>query len=580
VSETQDRWVDETLGRMNLDHKIGQMLVFGFCGPIITPDVVELVRDYHVGGLRVSLKFRSMNLFHDVKPGTTPEQWTLRSLHPPAGMNRDFSFAAPPTHCTPAQYADVLNRLRDLAADRPGGAGLHFTIDQEGSGSDDLICGQKLFPHPMGIAASGRPELAYRVALAVGRQARAVGINMIHSPVLDVNTNPLNPEIGTRAYGDNPEDVTRYALEALRGFDEAGLAATGKHFPGRGESISDAHWGLPVVDLDRKTLEEVHIAPYRALIPAGLPAVMMAHSVYPALGEPKTPASCSAKIVTEYLRGELGFNGVITTDNMMMGGLLQTYELCEAALRTIEAGADLVMLRDESPVRIRIVEKLADAVKTGRLSEGRIDASVRRVLKLRWRMRLADGGGKVDPQKADESICDRDVVATASYAAEKSVLLLRDEAKLLPLPPGRRILLVEQVFPTHRMVNTVDCHPGLLWAEMCRLSDNVASVEIQNVPTEDDRKRVLRRMGEAELIVATNYYYHKAASSNTELVRRMLKAGKSVAVITNTPYEFGAPRDFPTVIAVFNPGGRENLRAAAEVLYGELSPTASLPVAL
>jgi len=578
VSERSDRWVDNLLGAMNMDQKIGQLLVYGFCGPVITPDVVDLVRNYHVGGLRVSLKFRCMNLFHDVKPGTTPEDWTLRSLHLPEGLNRDFSFTSPCTHCTPPQYAETLNRLRDFALDRPGGIPLHFTIDQEGSGSDDLICGQKLFPHPMGIAGSGDEQLAYRVALAVGKQARAVGINMIHSPVLDVNTNPRNPEIGTRSYGDTPKDVTRYAIEALRGFREAGIIATGKHFPGRGESMSDAHWGLPSVDLDLKTLEEIHMAPYLKLIPAGLPAVMVAHSLYPALGAGETPASCSPSVVTQYLRGALGFEGVITTDNMMMGGLLQKYELCEAVLRAIQAGCDLVLLRDESPIRIRIIERLREAVSIGELTEDRIDESVRRILKMRWAMGLSDGGGKVDPDEAQRSVEDEEIARVATEAARRTILLLRDEQDLLPLLPDRKVLLVEQVFPTHQMANDMDAHPGLLWEEMFRLSDNVGSVEINNVPTENDRRRVLRRLDEADIVVSTNYYYHKAASSNTPLVREILKSGKRVIAITNTPYEFGAPRDLPTVMVVFNPGAREHLRAVAETIYGKLTPIASLPV--
>lgn len=580
MSQASDRWADNLLGAMDLNQKLGQLLVFGFCGPVITPDVVELISKYHIGGLRISLKFRSMNLFHDVKPDAEPEQWTLRSLHLPEGRNRDFSFSAPCTHCTARQYAEVLNRLRGLALDRPGSVPLHFTIDQEGSGSDDLICGQKLFPHPMGITAAGDETLAYRVALAIGAQARAVGVNMVHSPVLDVNTNPLNPEIGTRAYSDTADVVTRYALQALRGFTEAGVIATGKHFPGRGESVSDAHWDLPTVDLDLETLRDVHIAPYRELISAGLPAVMVAHSLYPALGDPETPASCSPKVVTEYLRGELGFEGVITTDNMMMGGLLQKYELCEAVIRTLQAGCDLVLLRDESPVRIRIVEKLAEAVQSGLLTEERIDQSVLRILQMRWSMGLADDGGKVDLDKAAQSVSDGQIAEVAKEAAERTILLVRDDAGALPLDPARKVLLIEQVFPTHRMVNDMDCHPGLLWDEMCRLSGNVASVEINNVPTEDDRRRVMRRLDEAEVIVTTNYYYHKAASSNTELARQIHQAGKCVIVISNTPYEFGAPADLPTVIAVFNPGSREHLRAAAETIYGKLTPTARLPVRL
>jgi hypothetical protein len=126
----------------------------------------------------------------------------------------------------------------------------------------------------------------------------------------------------------------------------------------------------------------------------------------------------------------------------------------------------------------------------------------------------------------------------------------------------------------------MDCHPGLLWEEMCRLSSNVFSVEIQNVPTESDIARVLRRLGEADTVVVTNYYYHKAASANTELVEKIAKAGKKVIIITNTPYAVGAPPQLPTVVVSFHPGSREHLRLAVETLYGKFRPTAKLPVRL
>ncbi|MFP4105246.1 MAG: glycoside hydrolase family 3 N-terminal domain-containing protein [Phycisphaerae bacterium] len=582
MSDARQRWVDDLMGKMNIEQKVGQLLVFGFAGTQITPDQVELIRKYHIGGLRVSLGFRTMNLFNDVKPGTEPQEWTLRSLHLPEGPNRDFIGQAPTINVTANEYAGILNELRDHALDREGSIPLHFTIDQEGSGSDDLLCRTRLFCHPMGFTAGGEPELAYKVAKAIGMQARAVGANMIHSPVLDVNTNPKNPEIGTRAYSDNPDDVIEYATQSVRGFNEIGMISTGKHFPGRGESMADAHWGLPTVDLDLETLEAQHIAPYRKLIAAGMPAIMMAHSLYPALGVTEEPSSCSRKLITEYLRGQLGFEGVITTDNMMMGGLLQKYELREAILKTLQAGCDLVLLRDESPIRQKICTMLVQAVKDGSLPEAEVDEKIKRILGMRWDMGLAGNGGKVDASKAHEPTEDAFVNDVCREAAAKSTLLLRDEAESLPLDPAKKVLLVEQVFPTHFRECDHYCHPGMLWEEMLKMSPNVGSVEIRNVPDEADRQRVIRRLkdDEYDIIVTTNYYYHKAAAAITDLVHEMQKTGKPVVAITNTPYEFAAPPELPTVITSFNPGGRQCLRAVAEILYGKLQPTAKCPVKL
>ena len=577
--QDRQRWVDEKLGAMDVAQKVGQLMVFGFCGPVITPDTVDLIRHHHLGGLRISQGFRIINLFNDVKPGTEPEEWTLRSLHPPAGPNRDFGGLRHPTYCTPAEYAGVLNRLRQIALDRPGGVPLHFTVDQEGSASDDLLFGMRLLPHPMGLAASGDPANAYLAARTISSMARALGVNMIHSPVLDVNTNPRNPEVGTRAFSDDTELVSRFALESLRGFNDGGLIATGKHFPGRGESVADAHWGLPVADPAREALERIHIAPYRELIAQDLPAIMMAHCRYPALSASADPASCDPVIVRDYLRGELGFDGVISTDNMMMGGLLQRYELSEAVLRVLQAGCDLVLLRDESPIRWRILERIIEAVHSGAYPEAQLDESVARILAMRHRMGLAENGGLVDVDAADR-FNDPAVVAAADKLAEDCTLLVRDEAETLPIAPDAKVLLVEQVFPTQERLNNLYGHPGLLWDEMGRFSQRVASVEISNVPTEQDVQRVRRRLAEDDydVIVSTNYYYHKAASSNTPMVEEMLATGRPVVVVSNTIYDFGVPPQLPCAITSFNPGGREHMRVVAEALYGKRQLTASLPV--
>ncbi|MBN2411937.1 hypothetical protein JXQ31_09620 [candidate division KSB1 bacterium] len=578
--EHKDKWIDSLLGKMTLEQKVGQLMVFGFAGPIITPDIIELIRTYHVGGFRICLKFRTQTLFHDLKPGTTPNENIMRSLHYPAGLNRDYADPKQCVSCSPSEYAQVLNRLRDYALENNLGIPLHFTIDQEGNGSDDLINGQRLFPNPMGFTAAGDPELAYKAAVSIARQARSIGANMIHSPVLDVNTNPRNPEIGPRAYSDDPEVVVRYALKSLQGFKENDMIATGKHFPGRGESITDAHWELPVVKVDKNTMYDIHLAPYKTLINAGLPAIMVAHSCYPALGNPDEPSSTSPKIVTELLREELGFKGVVTTDNMMMGGIIQKFEMREAIIRALIAGNDLILCRDESPLRIRIVEAVLEAVRSKRLPEADVDEKVKRILAMRWDMGLAQNGGKVGPQKADEAINDKFVINTAIEAAEKSVLVLRDKAGLLPLNPDKKVLLVEQIFSTHQMANNFSCHPGMLWEEMCALSPNVGSVEVHNIPTQQDRERIKRRIPEAELIVTTNYYYHKAAAAMTDLVRELHQYGKPVIVITNNPFELASPPDFPTVITIFSAGSRENLRAAVKVVYGQLKPTAKIPVRL
>jgi beta-N-acetylhexosaminidase len=321
------------------------------------------------------------------------------------------------------------------------------------------------------------------------------------------------------------------------------------------------------VDLDLDTLMDQHIRPYKELISAGLPAVMTAHSRYPALGVDDLPASASKRVITGLLREELGFQGLITTDNMMMGGILRKYEMVEAVIEIINAGHDLILCRDETPLRLRILEGVVDAVKGGRIAESRIDESVMRILGMRYDQGLFNGEGIVDPLAAQEIIDDPQIVATTEEAAQKSTTLLRDRDKLLPLQKDQKVLLIEQNFPTHEFSNNMYSHPGLLWEAMCRHSQSVGCVEIGYVPADHDKARVKRRIGEADVLVMTNYYYHKNASSNSELVREIMRSGRKVIVVANTPFPFAAPEDFGTVIVCYQPGGPEHMDAVAHILY-------------
>ena len=579
-SSAAERWVDDLMGRMALEHKIGQVLVFGFCGPVITPDVVELIRRYHIGGLRVTTKFRGMSLLSDLPPGASLPAWKERSLRHPCGTARDYCDHHRPITCTPAQYADTLNRLRTMAMERAVPAPLHMACDQEGNAVDDMVIGQRLFPHPMAYAAAGDLELCQRCATALARQLRAQGIDMIHAPVLDVNVNPRNPEVGTRAYGDDPAMVTSYALATLRGFQAAGLTATGKHFPGRGDSASDAHHGLPAVDCDRAALEAIHLAPFAALIKAGLPAVMMAHSRYPALGVNDIPSSTSPAVIEDLLRGELGFTGVVETDNMMMGGVLQLWDVVEACIQAFAAGCDLLLLRDEGPVRLEVWQGLYEAVRSGRISEQRLDAAVQRILHMRHAMGLAANGGLVDPALAGAPIDDPATVSAAHDIAQASALLLRDRSGLLPISAEARVLLIEQVFPTHLHAHNHYSHPGLLWEALVANGAEVGCVEVPYRPGPEDLERVRRRLAAEpfDVVVTTNYYYHKDGPDGGAL-RDLLKAtGLPLVVVSNTPYRFALDDDLDTVVTIFHPGAPEHMQAAADIILGRLTAQARVPV--
>lgn len=568
-----NRWADQTLGSLDLDQKIGQLMVFPHYGTFITPDVVEAIRRYHVGGFRIAQKFAPGCA--DGRNGKgIDDSWREADasiFDRPEQMQR--------ISCTAQEFARTLNELREMAMDRPGGVPLHMAFDQEGEGADFLF-EQRLYPFPMGLAASGDPDLAYRVALALGRQTRALGANMIHSPVLDVNTDPANPEIGPRAYGEDPETVTRFALASLRGFHESGIAATGKHFPGRGHSNTDAHFGLPEIDLDRETLMRLHLAPYKALIEAGLPCVMAAFTAYPALGAGGIPAATCRAIVTDLLRGELGFDGVVTTDNVQMGGLLSKYDMGEAVVRCLMAGCDLVLCRAYNRQKIQVLQAVKAAVLQGRLTERQLDQSVARILGLRWKMGLVENGGLVDAQQAGAAFHDPAIKELATEAAARSTVVLRDRQNLLPLPLEKKILLVEQIHHFHAFINNSYAHPGMLWKEMRRHSDAVGVVAVNEKLSDTDMEAVRRRLADADIIVATSYYNYRSHAIMVPFLEELKKSGKPLVVVSNNPYPmFGVPDWVDTALVTFCASGMENLAVAADILFGKRKAVAELRVA-
>jgi len=272
--------MDRLLGDLTLEQKVGQCFTYLWSGHMILPSVVQAIEKLHCGALRLQpycLTGKRLK-YYDFDSGGEEYDWP--EGYEPIAQN--LFLGGPISHPSPAEYARALNRLQEIAVARPGGVPLTFSIDQEGDFSRDCVHGGiALFPSAMGLAVAGEPDLVYRARRATAEQLSSMGITTIHSPVLDINLQPTNPEIGTRAYGEDPVEATKYALAAMRGLQDGGLIATGKHFPRRGDSVVDAHHDVPVIDCDRKRLDEVELYPYRELIAAGKKVVLGTNSPYP-----------------------------------------------------------------------------------------------------------------------------------------------------------------------------------------------------------------------------------------------------------------------------------------------------------
>ncbi|NLB55520.1 MAG: hypothetical protein GX811_07105, partial [Lentisphaerae bacterium] len=345
----KEKKIDSLLGSLSLEQKAGQLLVIGLTGPRPGPDLAEFIKKYNISGLRTSPIYarKFIRYLPDGSPGIE------NVVRPPRFNEKLWDETIRPHYVKASEYAKLLNELRIMAMERDGQIPLHYAVDYEsGEASNFLAPGMVTLPAAMGLGFVDAPDLVARAMEAAGRQLKSVGFDMVHSPVADVNTNPRNPGISTRAYGEECDIVTKCARACLKGLHAANIIGCAKHFPGQGAAENDAHYGMATVKLDRETMMNVHVEPYRKLCEENiLPSVMLAHGIYPTLDETETISTVSPAIITGILREELGFNGVITTDSITMGGLMARHSVKEATVLAINAGVDIVLLKDDNALR-------------------------------------------------------------------------------------------------------------------------------------------------------------------------------------------------------------------------------------
>ena len=569
-----NQFIRALVSRMSMEQKIGQCLVFGMSGTIITSDLLNTLTRFHIGGLRLSPFARLFAYGTDKFIARTTDQndnkYSVVKNVPPGT----------PAYVTPVQFASMLNELRQHVAFRDPAIPLHTVIDQEGDVSKDYSRGGVIqFPSNMGLAASGDPECAYKTALAVGLQMKAAGLDMIHSPVVDVNTNSKNPEIAHRAFSDDPGTVVEFASAMLKGFKKAGVIATAKHFPGRGESSTDAHHDCPVVDLSFDELVEKHIYPYKRLIDEGLDAIMLAHTIYPQL-DPVNISTVSEKIVTRLLREELGFSGVITTDSMTMGALVKRYGVGEACARALLAGSDIVLMKAENECRTMVFDTIYQWVSEGRITESELDQKVGRIIQLKHDYGLFDKMGMVDLSGVNEPIKSPIVIETARMTAQSAIMIVRDEQSLLPINRTKKTLLVNQL-NTIKSPNDSYDHPSLFSQLVTEVWPECEVFECQfgyDKERESDLFEYIKG-SRFEQIVCTSWY--DRAEIPPRYPDRIINLGIPVILVTNTPYQIGKHggmlKDADTVLLNMNLTP-EGLRMSRDVLLGLEVPLGKWPL--
>lgn len=325
--------VEEALSAMTTEEKVGQLLIAGFYETEAGEEARSYIQDYHVGGLILY------------------------------GRNVESA----------QQLTDLTNGLKALVGD---GVPLFLSTDQEGGMVERMPPEIQKLPNAYDVS----DPAAFGSAL--GTECAAFGLNTDFAPSLDIWSNPNNTVIGRRAFGSDAETVTQRGLACLTAMEESGTIPVVKHFPGHGDTDTDSHVGLPVVDKTREELLEMELLPFQAAIDAGAPAVMVGHILMTQI-DPDKPATLSSEVVTGLLREELGFDGVVFTDDLTMGAVTQNYGLGEAAVLAVEAGCDVLLVCHEAGSVDQVYTALLDAVDAGRITEDRLDQSVRRILTLK-----------------------------------------------------------------------------------------------------------------------------------------------------------------------------------------------------
>jgi beta-N-acetylhexosaminidase len=440
--------------------------------------------------------------------------------------------------------------------------------------------GTTVFPHAMAFTASGDPEEARTEGEITAKESRAIGFQWLFFPDADVNNNPDNPIINIRSYGEDPASVSRFVsafIEGAHAASDARVLVTAKHFPGHGDTATDTHMNLATITADRPRLEAVEWVPFRAAISSGVDAIMTAHIAVPALDDTGLPSTLSPKILTGILRDELGFQGIIVTDALDMGGIVNGFGAGDASVRALEAGADVLLMPANPEAAIDAVEA---AVKSGRLTQARIERSTMRLLRAKAELGLAKSK-LVDLKQLPKRIDTTESNSAAQRIADRSVTLVRNENGLIPLRDTTSTMfytLVESSASTEGNAFVAALRARDPHAEVARASSSMSEVDIETLLTRGSSAR--------QFVIAA--FASVAPSRGTaalsgflpKLVEELIATKKPVALIAmGNPYLL---RNFPGVAAYLATYStvRPSETAAAKALFGDMLINGKLPVSI
>jgi beta-N-acetylhexosaminidase len=541
---SDEAWVNSTLQRLSLRDKVAQLVMPRIPGGFLAADgpaferIRGWVEDQHVGGV-------------------------IATVGPPMEAATTFDLLQSLAHVPLLVTADLEEGPGQLLN---GGVVLPWGLDNGGA---------TRFPPLMALGATGEEAFAHALGRISALEGRAVGVHMTFAPVVDVNNNPANPIINTRSFGAEPALVARMAAAHVRGVQDNGMLATAKHFPGHGDTGTDSHIELPVITVGRARADSIELVPYRAAIAAGVAAVMTAHIAFPALTGDSVPATLARAILTGLLREELGFDGIITTDAMDMGAIVRNYGATVAPVMALAAGADLLLQVPGNDVAT-VIDAVVDAVRSGELTESRIDASVRRLLAAKARLGL-HRNARVDLTRVPYALARAEHLAMAQEAADRSITLARDETRMIPLRDGSTLAIV--------YVGYNDPYAGRTFTRaLDGPLQGLRTVTLESQPSAADLVDVRRMADQADRIIFAPfirvgaYRPDLSVADSVAAVITDLASRKPTALVSfGNPYVLGQFPHIGTYMLAWGQGDVSQ-RAAARALTGQIAITGRLPI--
>ncbi len=523
---------------MTLEEQIGQVLAIGFFEPMPTQETIDLIQTYHVGNIIL--------------------------------FKRNIQDAQ--------QVYELTQYLQRLAREAGHRQPLLIMIDQENGMVRRFGQNTTIFPGNMALGAIGSEQIAYEVALATGRELKALGINMNLAPDVDVNNNPSNPVIGVRSFGEDPQLVARLGSAMVQGYHDAGIITTLKHFPGHGDTAVDSHLALPTIPYALERLDSLELIPFKRTIEAGADTVMTAHMYLPLLMQGKmVPATISYEIVTQLLRERLGFQGVIVSDCMEMRAVSDIVGVDQGTVKALQAGVDLVLISHHHMLQRNGIDAIYSALRDGILTAERVQNAAERVLQLKartlsWDAPLSENLALIG-NEAHQRLRD------TAYA--RSTTLVRDTQKLLPLRlhiEQRLLLLFMQPAIFSGAVDTEFAGDALIEQVQQRHS-HVDTLTITEQTIQVDATKLQQAVDRADLVIAVT------ANANQDLyqgriVQQILHTSKPViGIAAYNPYDLLAFPELGTYLAIYE-YTRPAFDAVARVLFGEVQAQGHLPVSI